>query len=494
MTDAPIVTLTVVGASDSTIMRAVASALAGSAPTIAVSLDSTPATPAAPVTPPTPTVDPYFPPDPGAALFPSPDTATSLRLGDAISRHPYLVDGRGTVFMLGAKSATLTGLYINGQEQGSWDKGASTYVQLAIRAGKVYAALNTGQWQSWVASQGSMTNDDLPAIVTPVAAAAAAAQAAAPYVPPTPPAIMPGSSGTVLMVGSGQTYADIDAAMTAAKDGDTLRIVPGTYTYAPRAIGKIVRIEGGGVKPGDTVFDGTGLFGKLAMGKGLFVPTAAAFALANLRVTHVAEDQDAMTLTCAVRPNDPCMYLHLDTVQLDGNQVGAGGGQPGCVWLVENSNIDRNGLPAGTSGNGYAHNTYFGEGTDVTIVGGSMVDPLGGHGLKTRGAHLAVTGGTYSSTDALPIDVPEGLATVGTIKGATIIKAAGAANHGIVGFGEENRKQGVASLNFEGCAFQVGCDQPFAQGNPESAVTFDAACTFAGIKPVAGPGALVKGL
>ena len=83
------------------------------------------------------------------------------------------------------------------------------------------------------------------------------------------------------------------------------------------------------------------------------------------------------------------------------------------------------------------------------------------HAIKYRGPELIVNGGTFASAPGKPFDLPNGSGVPFRITGATIIKRANDADHGILACGEEGTENGLAGGTINGGSIQANCDNPF---------------------------------
>ena len=416
----------------------------------------------------TPAADLYFPASPANAKFPSPDDSRMLRNADGtIGGTPYLEDKTGAVHQLVAVTPGTSGYTVNGTPVKLYDP-TITMVQLLTRQGQVYAEQAGGQWTLFNPAMGGSYNASLPDAAV---AGAATPTAAAPAVPalPAPYATAPGSSGKTLTVGTaaGQ-FATFTAALAASADGDTIEVGTTHVHEAIPLIAHAVLIHGGFYDCTDTT---------LAQGKGCLV-NAVDVVYDTVDVTGAGIHETSAGGTAGIRPAGTS-YVTVKNSNLHGNQNGIAGG--GLPWVldVQDTILDSNGL-----GDGYTHNLYASTGTiRVTLERVTSTNPKGGHDIKSRAPLFSATGCTLSG-DETEIDLPDGTATPAVVTNTAITKVQGAANHRIIGYGEESQTNGTAGMLLNGDTI-TGGDAPFIQGT--GVITFDAATVakIVGTKPTA---------
>lgn len=245
---------------------------------------------------------------------------------------------------------------------------------------------------------------------------------------------------TILIVGSGQQYATIAAAIAAANQmggNADIRVAAGTYTndggYLSDGINNVT-IEGVGgiVKIVDPSY--------YAGGKAAIVVGGQNILLKNLDISGVSVPDgngagvryDGGTLT-------------LDNVSLHGNQDGILGApdQSGSI-TIRNSNIYGNGTSAGNT-----HNIYIGDIATFTLTNSYVHDANVGHEVKSRAENNIITNNVIadnSSTSSYAIDLPNG--GNATITGNVIQQGANNQNHTVNAYGEEGNLHGGTAMTF----------------------------------------------
>jgi hypothetical protein len=424
----------------------------------AAAIATPPPPPAPPPTPPPAPVD-YFPSDPGLAPFPSPENSQQIVLNGKVSGRPYLKDTLGRIHTLLIDAKGIPEYAVNGASlQWAWAGHAdSPPAQLLVRQGNVYVFLASGQAQYFNAS-GGIYNSAVP---PPFETAANAANAAVPQLPRVPPmpvagSVVPGSRRKV-EVGASRAVKTLSDAIRSAEPGDRIMLDKGTYNDTPPAITVPVLINLGG-----STFDMTGKTAGLARGKGLLVPAADCI-IENGTITGVAMDQPSGQLTSAIRPDSGCGYLTINNMKMTNNQCAVGQGGFPVVIALTDSDISGNGLK---SNNGaLTHNLYCGnECRRLTLTNVIANGSNEAHSIKYRGPELIVNGGTFASAPGKPFDIPNGATVPFKINGATILKGAGDADHGILAFAEEGGDNGLAGGTINGGSIKAFCDSPAILG------------------------------
>jgi hypothetical protein len=427
-------------------------------PTAATSSTSAPATP--------PTID-YFPADPGLAPFPSPENSQMLVLGKAVSGRPYLKDTLGRVHQLKINAAGAAEYWLNGVSlMDGWSGHANAPpAQLLVRQGGVYIFLTNGITQ--MLRNGSIYNTAVPPAWTDAGGAGGSTPLPALPPLPTPSAIAPGSSGRTIACGHGQAIPTLSAAIPAARPGDKIQLGAGTYTDTPPSWSVPLLIDLGGA-----TFNAAGKTAGLARGKALLCPTADSI-IQNGTITNVAMDQGQGELTSAIRPDVGCGYLTINKMTLTNNQCGIGHGGFPIVIAVTDSDISRNGLKANTGA--LTHDLYVGmECRRLTLTNVIANGANEAHAIKYRGPELIVNGGTFASAPGKPFDLPNGATVPFRITGATIVKGANDADHGVLAYGEEGTEHGLAGGTISGGAIRADCNNPFILG-PGGTITVSGA-------------------
>jgi hypothetical protein len=403
----------------------------------------------------TPPVVDYFPPDPGVAPFPSPENSQMLVLGAAVSGRPYLKDTLGSVHQLKTNATGAAEYWVNGSSQmNGWSGHANAPpAQLLVRQGGVYILLTNGISQ--MLRNGSIYNTAIPPAWTTTGGGGTPLPALPPL--PVPSTIAPGSSGRTIACGNGYALPTLSAAIPTAQAGDKIQVAAGTYTDTPPSWSVPLLIDLGGA-----TFNATGKTASLARGKALLCPTADSI-IQNGTIMNVAMDQGQGQLTSAIRPDAGCGYLTINKMTLTNNQCGVGHGGFPIVVAISDSDISGNGLKVNTGA--LTHNLYVGtECRRLTLTNVISNGTNEAHAIKYRGPELIVNGGTFASAPGKPFDIPNGATVPFRIAGATIIKGAKDADHGILACGEEGTDHGLAGGTISGGSIQANCDNPAILG------------------------------
>ena len=435
---------------------------------------------AAPLAPPPPVVN-SFPADPALAPFPSPENSQVLVFNGAIVGRPYLKDQAGAVHQIKKDAKGAPQYFKNGTEFDVYP--GETCAQLLVRQGEVYMQIGSGIWKH-VEPNGSMYNKPLPpAWTTPGVGGSPGLPALPPL--PVPSAVAPGSSGKVIAVGPSRALKTLSAAIPTAAAGDKIQLDPGTYTDAPPPWAVPLLIDLGGA-----TFNAAGMTARLARGKALLCPAADSI-IQNGTILNVAMDQGQGELTSAIRPDAGCGYLTINKMTLHDNQCGIGHGGFPIVIAVSDSDISGNGLKANTGS--LTHNLYVGiECRRLTLNNVISNGTSEAHAIKYRGPELIVNGGTFASAPGKPFDIPNGATVPFKITGATIIKGANDADHGILAFGVEGTDNGLAGGTISGGAIRANCQNPAILG-PGGTITVSGVA-LSGNKIIATGGVVLAGI
>jgi hypothetical protein len=404
---------------------------------------------------PAPAVD-HFPADPGEAPFPSPENSQIIVLGSKVSGRPYLKDSLGRIHQLKMNAAGAPEYWMNGISlMEGWSNHANgPPAQLLVRQGGVYVFLTTGATQV-VREGGGIYNATVPPAWTTTASNGTPVPAASSL--PTASGVAPGSSGRVIECGIGHSIQTLSAAIATAKAGDKIQLSPGIYRDTPPPWEVPLLIDLGGA-----TFDASGRTATLARGKALLCPTADSI-IQNGTIINVAMDQGDGQLTSAIRPDVGCGYLTIHKMKLTENQCGIGHGGFPIVITVSDSDISGNGLKVNRGA--LTHNLYVGiDCRRLTLTNVIANGTSEAHSIKYRGPELIVNGGTFASAPGKPFDLPNGSTVPFKITGATIIKGANDADHGVISYATEGTDNGLAGGTINRGAIQANCNNPFIVG------------------------------
>jgi hypothetical protein len=256
--------------------------------------------------------------------------------------------------------------------------------------------------------------------------------------------------GTTLIVGPGQAYVCIEDALTAAKPGDRIEVLPGEYPKTALLV-KTPRLTF--AARGSVVLDGKGFdySGVGATPRAIFQIAADGITIRGfeLKGAHNASHNGA-----GIRI-DAAKDVTVADCDIHGNDMGVmsngriGDATAGDCQAIERCHIHHNGDPGEPGQN---HNLYLG-GTSVTLRFCEIDHSITGHNLKSR-AHLTHVEYCWlhdahdremDLVDAWDTQRPNSDAMV---VGCVIQKdPEGEGNHGVIHFGRERgRRDGTLWL------------------------------------------------
>ena len=262
-----------------------------------------------------------------------------------------------------------------------------------------------------------------------------------PVIPPPPDMILAGSSGVILTVGPGQQYSTVQAAVNVAKDGDTIKLAPGTARESFQ-FSKSLLIDGQNVAWNFTGYASNGL----ARQKGAIVPVAPKhWIIQGFWFIGVGTDRTSADLTCAIRPDmnaatDSSIGI-VRNCTFTRNQCGVGCGEFDLDLTIDACSFDNSGI------DDLSHNIYIGQIRALTLTDTTSImanADKGVHALKSRARATAVIDGRYSALRGAVINIPAG--GLYTITGTQIDKPV-SNNHVVIQYANENENQGLSNMN-----------------------------------------------
>lgn len=257
----------------------------------------------------------------------------------------------------------------------------------------------------------------------------------------------------ILSVGTGRDYANLAAALAAAKPGDRIEVAAGTYRHTAARI----RVSGLTlVARGKVVLDGTGFehSGAGSIPRAILQIEADGTTIVgfDLKGAHNATHNGAGLRIHAAR------RTVVRDCRIYGNDMGImsngapGDATAGAGQLFERCHVHHNG-DAGEPGQN--HNLYLG-GTDATLRFCEIDHALTGHNLKSRAHLLRVEHCWIHDAANREIDLVDARDTErpgsdATIVGSVIAKdPACAGNRGTIHFGQERGRR-VGTLRLQNC-------------------------------------------
>src|SRR3954447_1147604 len=226
-----------------------------------------------------------------------------------------------------------------------------------------------------------------------------------------------------LSVGSGKTYSTIAAAITAAKDGDTINVDAGTYTNDWSLINKNITLQGVG---GQVNIVSSGY---ISNGKAIFV-TSGDITINNFTFSGaVVADNNGAGI------KQESGNLVLNNCGFFNNQMGVLTGNRGTL-TVDNCEFAYNGVTNGSGAIG--HGLYANFIDTLTVNNSYFHDDSIGHEIKSRAKNTVIQNSRIydlNATASLSIDLPNG--GNATIQNNVIEQGPYSQNNKIINYGEE---------------------------------------------------------
>jgi hypothetical protein len=229
--------------------------------------------------------------------------------------------------------------------------------------------------------------------------------------------------GTIC-VGPGQAYTRLADALAAARDGDTVEVVGGTYHETAALSAPNVTVRGIAGRPH---VDCAGI--RPSGDKACILLLGQGDTLENMEISG-AQIPDNLGGNAACIRNGPNVSFTLRGIICHGSQNGIL--SDGGTIVIEESEFFDNGW------NGYTHNVYFsGNCASVTVRGSEFHDARVGHEFKSRCAKTEITDSTFRSTKgSRDLDLPDGGDVL--VYRSTLEKDVGAQSEEIIGFAAES--------------------------------------------------------
>jgi hypothetical protein len=240
------------------------------------------------------------------------------------------------------------------------------------------------------------------------------------------------------MVGSGQQYSNVAAAVNAAQNGDTVNVLAGTYTndfvsiyknLTLNAVGGVVTMNATAQPPNGKAILTEGAPGLTVNINGF-----------NFTGATVRDGNGA-----GIRYEGGT--LNVTNSRFANNQDGIlGAADPNGVINIDHSEFDHNGV-----GDGRTHNMYIGDIKSFTLTNSYTHDAVVGHEIKSRAANNVITNNRIldnSGSASYEVDLPNG--GNATITGNTVQQSAQSQNSNIIAYGEEGMIRTSNSLSVTG--------------------------------------------
>ena len=218
------------------------------------------------------------------------------------------------------------------------------------------------------------------------------------------------------------SYRTVAYALSAASDGDTVRILPGVYRDGGIVRANDVRIEAEGVHLFDAAWEE----------KANLVVKGNDTVIVGLRCSHIrVPDANGACIRAEGR------NLTLSGVHFHDSQTGILSGATAGRIVIEDSRFERLGNRGEELGN--AHAIYIGSIDEFVLLHSRVLASVGeGHEVKSRAARTVIEGNVIASLsghDSRQIDLPNGGDIL--IRGNVLEKGPNSSNHQVLGIGME---------------------------------------------------------
>lgn len=244
---------------------------------------------------------------------------------------------------------------------------------------------------------------------------------------------------STLIVGTGQQYATLTAAVAASQNGDTIEVEAGTYTNDfPQTITDNITIEGIG---GMATFVATEAPPNL---KAILV-TQANVTIDNLAFTGVAIPSADGNNGAGIRYQGGNLVLNDDYFYNNQEGLLAAASPTGTI-TINNSEFADNG-----AGDGFTHNLYVGQIATLTINDSLFTGAVVGHEIKSRADTTIIENSRIidgaTGTASYSIDLPNGGNAI--IENNVIEQGPLSQNPAIIHFGGDSPLYAGSSLTIE---------------------------------------------
>lgn len=234
--------------------------------------------------------------------------------------------------------------------------------------------------------------------------------------------------------GTAQAPGTLATLIAGTAAGATLTLPAGTFV-GTSTVPNACTITGAGM--GKTIIDCTGMTPTYS--KAILVPLVAGSTISNLTLQNASIAASQGNNAAGVRDNGAGIGFTLDTVEVTGCQ-------DGLLTFASTITLSNGHTHDNGAGDGLTHEIYLGGDVPNTCSLINWTSTCGlksTHALKTRAGTTNVSGGTFTGSPDTTgnvggsvIDVPDGGNFTAT--GATIVLAAGAANHNFLTYGAES--------------------------------------------------------
>ncbi len=266
------------------------------------------------------------------------------------------------------------------------------------------------------------------------------------------------TNAELLAVGPGQRFARPEAALAAARPGDTIEIVaPADGELVLERAALLVTVSGLNLRAsGRIVLDGTGFeysgAGSIPRAIVQVEPAASGVTIEGL-VFRNAHNESGNGAGVRVNGANGVTVRACEIFACDMGVMSSGGPGQGADQRYEDCLVHDNGS---ATMSGFSHNLYLG-GEGVTLERCEVRDSTHGHNLKSRSRVLLAHDCAFSNSaerevDLVDSDLTETPGSDAVLDGCTISKRADmSGNRGVIHFGRDGARTRRGSLTLRGC-------------------------------------------
>jgi len=320
----------------------------------------------------------------------------------------------------------------------------------------------------------AMNNSVRLALLLPVLLGGCASQ------PSTPSASQPAPAGNVLTVGPGMALALPSDAALAAKPGDTVQIMPGTYSDCARWDANDLVVEGIGA--GVTITD------KVCDNKALFITRGRNITIRN--ITFLAARASSHN-GAGIRAEGAVLTVE-NSRFIDNDDGILAGDNPLSTIIVRSSLFKGN----GNCIEACAHGIYANHIALLRVENSQFEEQHAGHHIKSRAARTEIIGNSVqdgpNGSASYLVDLPNGGTAL--ISGNTFEKGPHSDNKNVaISIGAEGARAenppGDVTIKDNSFANDTGVSTAFVKNYTNVPVTLEANRLTGSITPLSGPDA-----
>ena len=266
------------------------------------------------------------------------------------------------------------------------------------------------------------------------------------------------TNAELLTVGPGQRFARPEAALAAARPGDTIEIVaPADGELVVERAALLVTVSGLTLRAsGRIVLDGAGFeysgAGSIPRAIVQVEPAASGVTIEGL-VFRNAHNESGNGAGVRVNGANGVTVRACEIFACDMGVMSSGGHGQGAEQRYEDCLVHDNGS---ATMSGFSHNLYLG-GEGVTLERCEVRDSTHGHNLKSRSRVLVARDCAFLNSaereiDLVDSDLTESPGADAVLEGCAIVKRAEmSGNRGVLQFGRDGARQRRGTLTLRGC-------------------------------------------